>query len=280
MSHAGSPVNMCCRVADRISTLPVIAVAVWIIFTGCLLVAGGAAAASTVKISADQKVHYDLENKVFVAEGDVRITQDNTVIRCKRAEITTDKKIAKISGSVELKEPDVLLTADQLVVYFNEKRVVALGNVVLVKDEEVAGGASEADTGPGTAQGGTKGGGGMEVKVSRQGKAPQGEAQKRTEKVTLKADRLEYWTNKKECVAEGHVFVQRKDTKAWGDKATYSEKEKLLVLAGSVRAESPEGERLTSKELRVWTDRDLVEAGGGVDIEFEVEEEGKGTQGK
>ncbi|HHY98805.1 MAG TPA: LPS export ABC transporter periplasmic protein LptC [Firmicutes bacterium] len=200
-----------------------------------LVTTGRGYCASTVRITADQKIRYDLAGKVFVAEGNVRIIQDDTTIKCQRAEITTDKKVATITGAVELSQPNVLLKSDTLVVYFNEKRVIAQGNVTLVKSDE---------------------------------------------NVTLKANRLEYWTQKKQCVAEGNVFVTRKDTKAWGDKATYSEKEKLLILTGTVKAESPEKERLNSKELKVYTDKDLIEASGGVDIEFDVKEESSGNEGK
>lgn len=209
---------------------------------------GSCFAAEKVSITAEKRLGYDLGKNALSLEGNVRITQGETLIMGERAEIDTDKKIARITGGVMLTQPDTVLRCASLVVYLNERRVVADGDVVLEKDEKQS----------------SEGGASKEV---------------RKERVTLRCLHLEYWTSRKEARASGNISVVKGKTRAWSSEAVYSEKNKVLTLTGNVRVERDSGEKLTCGELAFYTDRELVEARSSVSVEFEIEEEKEGAQG-
>lgn len=222
-----------------------------------------------VQIRADRRGDYDLEKGVLVLEGNVVITQGETVIKADRVEIDMNKKIARVTTGVNLTQTDLVLTGKTFTAYLNDKRVIVEGGVVLQKDEEQASIKQAADTAEGVGKAGTTGTGGKGEGLKSGSKGEAGG--KKKDRITLRCDRLEYWTEKKESTATGNVVVTKGETKAWGDKAVYREKDKLFTLTGKVRVERGDGETMACEELTMLTDRDAVTAKNNVEIEFETD---------
>ncbi|HHV62476.1 MAG TPA: LPS export ABC transporter periplasmic protein LptC [Firmicutes bacterium] len=235
-----------------------------------------------VQIRADKSGDYDLEKDVLILEGNVIITQGETVIRADRVEIDMNKKVAKVTTGVNLTQPDLVLTGKVFTAYLNDKRVIVEGDVVLQKDEEQAS-AKQGPEKPGdSGKMGAMAAGAAGTGTGGKGEAARGESarveskgevsSKKKDRITLRCDRLEYWTEKKESTATGNIAVTKGETRAWGDKAVYREKDKLFILSGrKVRVERGKGETMTCAELTMYTDRDVVVARNNVEIEFETD---------
>jgi len=198
----------------------------------CLLTQGVWAAKEKVVVTADKRVTIDFDADVTVFEGNVKIAYSDVVVSADRAEIK-GRNTATITGNVKLVQQDITLEGKVLTAYISEKRVVVEDGVTLTKKEAAPGGKED---------------------------------------VVVTCGRMELDTNTRGFVASGNVEMKRGDTLARGERATYTEKDKLAILEGNVFAKGKNGETVNCARLLFRTDRDYIEALDKVTLEFEVEE--------
>lgn len=86
-----------------------------------------------IELNADS-ISYDSTKSIIIAEGNVKITQNNSVITGQKAEYSTKTQEADITGGVRAVKEDTTLTADELR-SLDKNHMKAIGNVVMVKGE-------------------------------------------------------------------------------------------------------------------------------------------------
>ena len=95
-----------------------------------------------IELNADS-ISYDSTKSVILAEGNVKITKNNSVITGQKAEYNTKTQEAYITGGVRAVKEDTTLTSDDLR-SLDKNHMKAIGNVVMVKGESQLTG-SQAD---------------------------------------------------------------------------------------------------------------------------------------
>ncbi|MGE5593728.1 MAG: LptA/OstA family protein [Betaproteobacteria bacterium] len=206
-----------------------------------VLVGAAAMTLSTQGVwAAKEKVVVTADKRVTIDfDANVTVFEGNVKISYSDVVITADRaevkgrKTATITGNVRLVQQDITLEGKVLTAYISEKRVVVEDGVTLTKKEATAGNGE----------------------------------------VVVTCGRMELDTNTRGFVASGNVEMKRGDTLARGERATYTERDKVAILEGNVFAKGKNGETVNCARLLFRTDRDYIEALDKVTLEFEVEEE-------
>ncbi len=86
------------------------------------------------RLRAD-RVRYEAKSKVFIAEGNVRLTLGDVEIRAQRLRLEQDPQVASVSGDVLVVQRDISLTAAEVKYDIRPKIGYASGGVVLVQGE-------------------------------------------------------------------------------------------------------------------------------------------------
>ncbi len=86
------------------------------------------------RLRADH-VRYEAKSKVFIAEGNVRLTLGDVEIRAQRLRLEQEPQVASASGDVVVLQHDISLTAAEVKYEIRPKVGYASGDVVLVQGE-------------------------------------------------------------------------------------------------------------------------------------------------
>lgn len=202
----------------------------------------GPALAAPAKAKVEDKIHitadymkYDRKAKTALANGNVVIEQEDTVIRTAEVQFDQGQKISYMNQPVHVvqdkpKEPLTTLDAQRMTTFHKEKRLVAEGQVRMLRAKDAS--AKPKDT-------------------SDKSKI---EAAIKKEDTVITADQLEYWTQKKDAHFKGNVVIINDQKKAWGDTALMDNAKNTITLDGNVKVVQINGSWLV-KEGIVKADR-------------------------
>jgi lipopolysaccharide transport protein LptA len=88
--------------------------------------------------------------------------------------------------------------------------------------------------------------------------------------VRLTCNRMVMTLRDKDITAEGQVTVVQKDRRATGDRGTYTDATRILVVTGNVRMQDADGTRLKADRAVISLADETFEAEGNVETEFVV----------
>lgn len=88
--------------------------------------------------------------------------------------------------------------------------------------------------------------------------------------VRLTCNRMVMTLRDKDITAEGQVTVVQKDRRATGDRGTYSDATRIIVVTGNVRIQDADGTRLKADRAVISLVDDTFEAEGNVETEFVI----------
>ena len=188
-----------------------------------------AQAADKIHITADY-MKYDRKAKMALANGNVVITQDDTTIRTAEVQFDQGQKISYMNQPVHVEqrkasEPRTTLDSKRMTTYHKEKRLVAEGDVRLVR-------AKKADARPD--------GPGDKAKIA---------AAIKKEDTIITSNALEYWTGKKDAKFTGNVIVINGQKKSWSDSAFMDNGKSLITMDGNVRVVQINGNWLVKEGI-------------------------------
>lgn len=207
---------------------------------------GYAANNKPVELAADT-IEYDSVKGVMVAQGNVRMVQENAVMTGTNAEYNSKTKEAHVYGGVKVVQEDATLLAEEVKSYDNN-HLVAIGNPILTK------GSSRLD-GPQ-----------IDYYSDKQYAVVNGWARLQTEDSTLTANQIESFFSEDRAVAQGNVHIVSDVRKldAVSDHAVYygsKDQQGKTVLTGNARAVQ-DGNVLTGNSLTLYLDNKVIDVQG------------------
>lgn len=205
-----------------------------------------AASNKPVELAADT-IEYDSVKGVMVAQGNVRMVQENAVMTGTNAEYNSKTKEAHVYGGVKVVQEDATLLAQEVKSYDNN-HLIAIGSPILTK------GSSRLD-GPQ-----------IDYYSDRQYAVVNGWARLETEDSTLTANQIESFFSEDRAVAQGnvHIVSDARKLDAVADHAVYygsKEQQGKTVLTGNARAVQ-EGNVLTGNTLTLYMDNKVIDVQG------------------
>lgn len=198
-----------------------------------------------VELSADT-IEYDSVKGVMVAQGNVRMTQDNAVMTGAAAEYNTKTKEAYVYGGVQVVKEDAVLVASEVRSYDNI-HIVAQGSPVLTKGKNRLVGPQ------------------IDYYTDKEYALVPSNGRLTTEDGVLTADKIESFMKEERAVAEGNVHIVSETRKldAVSDHAVYYGKkgDGRAVLTGHARA-IQDGNVLTGNVLTIYMDEKAMDSQG------------------
>ena len=171
----------------------------------------------------DERIHitsdylkYDRKGKMALATGNVKIVQEETIIRTAEVQFDQNAKISYMNQPVEVTqdkpdEPPVKLNSNRMTTFHKEKRLVAEGDVKFVKSKD------------------------LKAKPASGAKREKIKAAIKKEDTVITAEELEYWTQKKDAHFKRKVTIVNGKKKAWGDSAFMDQVKDETRLNGNVK---------------------------------------------
>ncbi|HET8679712.1 MAG TPA: LptA/OstA family protein, partial [bacterium] len=86
----------------------------------------------------------------------------------------------------------------------------------------------------------------------------------------LTCTRLVMTLRERDAVAEGPLRVTQKDRWATGDRGTYTEATRRLIVTGNVKMQETDGRRLTADRVIISLIEETFEADGNVETHFTI----------
>jgi lipopolysaccharide export system protein LptA len=207
---------------------------------------GHAASNAPVELAADT-IEYDSVKGIMVAQGNVRMVQENTIMTGSNAEYNSKTKEAHVTGGVQVVKDDATLTAEKVDSYDNV-HMIAVGDPVLTKGESRL-------TGPQ-----------IDYYSDKQYALVTEWAKLHTPDGDMTADQIEAFFNEDRAVAKGnvHIVSQTRNMDATSDQAVYygsKEQQGKTILTGNARAVQ-DGNVLTGNTLTLYLDNKVIDVQG------------------
>jgi len=173
---------------------------------------------------------------------------EETTITADRVVFRWDANDAEAEGHVVVRQQDKTAWADRMLYSEASNRLVLTGNVIV---EQLSGEwlVREGLTTP-----------------PRDPQAQQ--ALRSTTRLT--SNRLTMTLKERDITAEGSVKVTQKDRWATGDRATYTEATRLVVVTGNVRMQESDGRRLQADRVVISLIDETFDADGNVQTDFVI----------
>ena len=229
-----------------LNCLPLIAVVLFLLAVGTHY---SMAADDNVRITAEKLV-YEQDKKNITLLGNVRFIYKNTTLSGERANFNTASRVGIITGNVRIYQPGTTIVGDKMTVWYNKKTSELSGNVKIVTIRDV--------------------------------KNTPGEKQDMLASglTTLTCKKFNYNWITREGKAQGDVFVEQKDRRAYAETAHYSGTSDLITLEDKVRFEQGSNNWVTCKKAYIDMRKETFMAVGGVTGNFlvQTEEEKKKTK--
>lgn len=175
------------------------------------------------KPKKDERIHitsdylkYDRKGKMALATGNVKIVQEETIIRTAEVQFDQNAKISYMNQPVEVTQdkPDeapVKLNSKRMTTFHKEKRLVAEGDVKFIKSRDPM------------------------AKPASGAKREKIKAAIKKEDTVITSEELEYWTQKKDAHFKRKVTIVNGKKKAWGDSAFMDQVKDETRLNGNVK---------------------------------------------
>ncbi len=192
-----------------------------------ILLAGAAFAEEPreVKLNAS-KMDFDQEKQIVRLIGEVRIVSEGMVMTSPYAEYHLDTQIGDFVGGVKIVGEGTTATGKKMKVYYADQKADLIGDVRIVTE-----------------------------------RAPGSD---KTTPTVMLSDELEYFWEKDEGVAKGHVKVRQGDQRGFSDRAHYYKERDLVIMEGNVRFEKGGEDWLNSSRATMNLKDETVVAEGGV----------------
>ena len=187
----------------------------------CILSLNAYANDKPMEVSADT-LEYDSNTGVVVANGNVKLIQDNATLTGTKATYNTKNQEAEVTGGVHLVKEDIDLTSASLKSKNNDE-IIASGNVVMVKGDTTI-------TGPQ-----------VNYYSKQQYALINSDATVTMKDSTMTADKLEAYLGENKVIGTGNVHLTsaEREIDAVGDVATYygsKDQQGKIVLEGNAKA--------------------------------------------
>lgn len=203
-----------------------------------------------IQIEADT-ITYDAKQDIIEAIGDVTITQGEAIITAERLAYNVKSKEGHMAGGVKALIEGSALTADKISSYDDNERILASGNVVVLKDMNRLTGAE------------------LEYYPSRQYALMPVLARIETKDAVMTADKVEAFLGEERAIGTGNVHVVSavRAMDATADQAVYyglPKENSKIILTGNARVLN-EGNLLTGENLTISLsdENKRVDASGG-----------------
>jgi lipopolysaccharide assembly outer membrane protein LptD (OstA) len=182
-----------------------------------------------IHITSDY-MKYDRKAKVALATGNVVILQEDTTIRTAEVQFDQGQKISYMNQPVKVvqqkeKEPRTTLDSQRMTSFHKDKRILAEGSVKMVRAKDPYARSTSAQ---------------QRAKV---------EAAIKKQDTVITADKLEYWTQKKDASFTGNVVIINDQKKSWGDTAFMDKAKNTITLNGKVRVVQINGNWLVKEGI-------------------------------
>jgi len=174
-------------------------------------------AAEQVQVKSEQ-IWGDTKKNITYLEGNVQLTQGQTLITTEEAEVDQDKKVAFFKADLILTHPDVTITAHQLEYNFKKQTGTFSDDVVLSRNEV----------------------------QDKQGKIIK-------DAFTLRAAKLYFESDTKNFIAQSEGEVEHKDFTGTANTIEYNDKKQELLFKGNAKLRRPGGEEITGAVIVVNT---------------------------
>ena len=174
-----------------------------------------------MEVSADT-LEYDSNTGVVVANGNVKLIQDNATLTGVKATYNTKNQEAEVTGGAHLVKEDINLTSASLKSKNNDE-IIASGNVIMVKGDTTI-------TGPQ-----------VNYYSKQQYALINSDATVTMKDSTMTADKLEAYLGENKVIGTGNVHLTStaRDIDAVGDVATYygaKDQQGKIILEGNAKA--------------------------------------------
>jgi lipopolysaccharide export system protein LptA len=207
---------------------------------------GYAAPNKPVELAADT-IEYDATKGIMIAQGNVRIVQENTIMTGTNAEYNNNTKEAHVYGGVTVVQEDATLSAEEINSYDNT-HIVAIGDPVLTKGDSRLLGPK------------------IDYYSDKQYAVVTGWANLRTSDSTMTANQIESFFSENRAVAQGnvHIVSPSRNMDATSDQAVYyggKDQQGKTVLTGNAKAVQ-DGNVLTGNSLTLYLDNKVIDVQG------------------
>lgn len=177
------------------------------------------------------------------------LANEETTVTASRIVFLWEANEAEAEGNVVVRQRDKTAWADRMIYSEPQNRLVLTGQVVL-----------EQQSGEWLVREGL-------VSPPRDA----GERQALASVTRMTCTRLVMSLRERDIIAEGPITVTQKDRSASGDRATYTEATRLLVITGrDVRLQEADGQRLRADKVTISLAEETFEAEGNVQTEFTI----------
>lgn len=199
-----------------------------------------------VELSADS-IEYDSVKGLIVAQGNVRVVQENTTLTGGSVQYNSKENEAHVKGNGRVVKDDATLVANEIHSY-NNTHIVATGDPILTKGTSKLMGPT------------------IDYDSVKQYAIVTGGASLTTDDTTMTANQIESFFSENRAVADGdvHIVSSPRNLDATADQAIYYGKngeQGKTVLTGNVRAVQ-EGNTLTGHTMTLYLDSKTIDVQG------------------
>ena len=199
-----------------------------------------------VELSADS-IEYDSVKGLIVAQGNVRVVQENTTLTGGSVQYNSKENEAHVKGNGRVVKDDATLVANEIHSY-NNTHIVATGDPILTKGTSKLMGPT------------------IDYDSVKQYAIVTGGASLTTDDTTMTANQIESFFSENRAVAQGdvHIVSSPRNLDATADQAVYYGKngeQGKTVLTGNVRAVQ-EGNTLTGHTMTLYLDSKTIDVQG------------------
>lgn len=199
-----------------------------------------------VELSADS-IEYDSVKGLIVAQGDVRVVQENTTLTGGSVQYNSKENEAHVKGNGRVVKDDATLVANEIHSY-NNTHIVATGDPILTKGTSKLMGPT------------------IDYDSVKQYAIVTGGASLTTDDTNMTANQIESFFSENRAVAQGdvHIVSSPRNLDATADQAVYYGKngeQGKTVLTGNVRAVQ-EGNTLTGHTMTLYLDSKTIDVQG------------------
>lgn len=191
-----------------------------------------------------------------VAEGGVTLTQPGSRVTGIRMQANLLARRADMREEATLVRPDITVAAARIVFRWDVNEAEAEGGVVVRQPDRTAWADRMTYSEP--ADRAVLTGRVVVEQPSDQGL------------LRLTCNELVMMLRSKDVIAEGQVTVIQKDRRATGDRGTYTDATRILVVTGNVRIQEADGTRLKADRAVISLADETFEAEGNVETEFVI----------
>lgn len=199
-----------------------------------------------VELSADS-IEYDSVKGLIVAQGNVRVVQENTTLTGGSVQYNSKENEAHVKGNGRVVKDDATLVANEIHSY-NNTHIVATGDPILTKGTSKLMGPT------------------IDYDSVKQYAIVTGGASLTTDDTTMTANQIESFFSENRAVSQGdvHIVSSPRHLDATADQAVYYGKngeQGKTVLTGNVRAVQ-EGNTLTGHTMTLYLDSKTIDVQG------------------